>query len=68
VLFGFDLVRRGRCTGGFDKWLAAAPASHFFCAQIEARMQEIILLLDEFSIEPLIELNGTLVLRFLFGK
>src|SRR5260370_42560493 len=24
--------RRGYRTGGPDKWLAAAPASHFFCA------------------------------------
>jgi len=48
--------------------LAAARASHFFCAQIEVRMEEIILFLGEFLIEPLIELVGSLLLRFLFGK
>jgi len=36
--------------------------------KIETPMEEIILFLGEFLIEPLIELVGTLVLRFLFGK
>jgi len=69
VLFAFDFVPAGgdqqaSLTSG---WQPHPPAT-FFCAQIEAPMEEIILFLGEFLIEPLIELVGSLVLRFLFGK
>jgi hypothetical protein len=33
--FSFCFVTAGEFQGESDQWLAAAPASHFFCARLE---------------------------------
>ena len=59
MFFGFDFSFSGRGTGESDKWLAAAPASHFFCAlpQVENMLEIlgfVLELLPDFLIEYLL--------------
>jgi hypothetical protein len=62
----FALARE--TTGESDKWLAAAPASHFFLCANGGGVEELPFLLVELFFEPLVKLIGTVVVRFLFGK